>query len=148
MLSAAFCGCDFLRERLCMLQKAGQNLFQVRDAWSSTAKAVCRIVLSANPIGVSRVSRRCDWQPQSLAFLCNTCNSNNQRFGAPPFMLSRRQHDSAAMTSKMLAWLFEGLLRTSQKSRGLAAGQYLSAAHVRQPLQGVLSMLDALIHIC
>ncbi len=82
--------------------------------------------------------------------LCNACNANSQRFSAPLFMLSRRQHDSAAMTSNMLPWSFEGLVRTGQKSRGLPAGQHLSgtATEVRQPLQCILSTLAAPIHIC
>ncbi len=63
-------------------------------------------------------------------------------------MLLRRQHDSVAVTSDMLAWLFEGLVRTGQKSKGLPAGQHLSgtAIEVRQSLQCFARWLQPVIY--
>jgi len=82
--------------------------------------------------------------------LCKACSANSQHSVAPLFTLLRRQHDSVAMTSDMLACLFEGLVRTGQKSRGLPAGQHLSgtAIDVRQPLQCVVHIMVAAIHMC
>lgn len=102
----------------------------------------CRVAVTGNPCPLLVLSAPC--------CLYTACNAKSQHFAAPLLMLLKRHYDSAAMTSNTLAWLFEGLVRTARKSRGLPAGQHSSdtATEVRQPLQSVIFMMVAAIHMC